>query len=66
MELMKVAWIRKEGYPVGHPAPGRLNCPCGNAPESQLKREQGNVTCKCGREYTYNGWLIKEAPNENR
>lgn len=54
--LTKVAWIRDPNAPVGQPATGRLNCPCGNAPESRLEHSQGDVECACGTIYSYNGW----------
>ena len=52
----KVAWIRNQDVPVGHPAPGHLSCPCGNSPESWFDRKQGDVLCECGHWYTWNGW----------
>lgn len=62
MTLKKVAWIRDEGYPVGKPAPGRLNCPCGNAPVSSLSPDNGDVHCPCGRVYRWDGWLREKPP----
>lgn len=55
--LVKVAWIRDASVPAGQPAKGRLNCRCGNAPESEFRPEQGDVVCACGTVYTYNGWV---------
>jgi hypothetical protein len=59
-KLLKVAWIRNADVPMGQPAKGRLNCPCGNAPESSFKAEDGDVHCNCGRVFTYNGWIKVE------
>ena len=59
--FVKRAWIRDPDAPVGKPALGRINCPCGQAPISAYSPEQGNVTCPCGVVYTWNGYIIKEA-----
>lgn len=56
--LLKVAWIRQPA-PIGKPASGRLNCPCGGCPASAYTPENGNVTCTCGKVYTWDGWVIK-------
>ena len=58
-EMRKVAWVRDHSYPQGMSAPGKLNCPCGNAPLSRFSPEQGNVTCTCGKVYTWDGWIVK-------
>lgn len=55
--LVKVAWRREPGYPVGSPAPGRLNCRCGNAPLSDFSPDNGDVVCVCGTVYTWDGCL---------
>ena len=55
-ELIKVAWIRNDA-PIGTPSSGRLNCPCGDAPESKFTPDQGDVTCTCGKVYTWDGWI---------
>lgn len=57
----KVAWIRNQNTPIDQPAPGYLDCPCGNAPETNYSPETGNVTCTCSRVYTWNGYVIKGA-----
>jgi len=54
---VKVAWIRN-AVPAGQPAPGRFNCPCGHAPESQYGQAE-DVTCACGRVYSGTGWILK-------
>lgn len=56
LTLMKVAMIRKEGYPVGVSAPVYLKCPCGAKPDTNLDTE-ADVTCVCGRLFTYNGYI---------
>lgn len=57
----KVAWIRNQSIPAGQPAPGHLNCPCGNAPETNYSPDTGNVACACGRVYTWDGYIIQGA-----
>ena len=57
--IIKVAWVRNAGAPVGKPARGRLQCPCGNAPETEFKPGP-DVVCKCGKVYTWDG-LVKGA-----
>ena len=57
----KVAWIRNKLTPSGQPANGRLNCPCGNAPDSEFDYTQGHVYCECGTVYTWNGWIVQSA-----
>jgi hypothetical protein len=59
MECAKVAWIRDQSVPAGQPAPGRLNCRCGNAPVSRYEPSQGRVHCACGKVYSWNGWRLK-------
>ena len=56
--LAKVACVRNPNVLVGQTAKGHLNCPCGNAPETDLDPSQGNVQCACGRLYSYSGWLL--------
>ena len=51
---VKVAWVRNAGAPVGKPARGRLQCPCGNAPETEFKPGP-DVVCACGKVYTWDG-----------
>ena len=53
-KVFKVAWIRND-VPAGTPAPGRLNCPCRQAPESRYDPSNGDVYCQCGRRYTWDG-----------
>jgi len=59
LELRKVAWIRDLDAPMGQPALGHLNCPCGKSPESKLDESNGDVTCACGKVYTWDGWVVK-------
>ena len=56
--MNKVAWIRAPGYPMGQPAPGRLNCPCKNAPFSTFA-DGPDITCHCGTVYSWDGWIVK-------
>ena len=58
---LKRAWIRND-EPPGHPAPGHISCPCGNAPVSWYRPEQGNVICECGTVYTWDGWIVNRRP----
>lgn len=58
--LEKVAWVRDPGQPIGQPGTGRLRCPCGQAPPSSHREEDGDVHCPCGRVFSYNGWLRSE------
>jgi len=58
--IVKRAWIRTPGHPAGKPAPGRINCPCGQTPESMFNPTNGRVVCPCGITYTWNGWIIKD------
>lgn len=55
LQLRKVAWVRLD-FPAGYSAPGRLNCPCGEAPLSMY--EPGpDLTCACGTVYSWDGWI---------
>ncbi len=57
--FVKYAWIRDRSYPAGSPAPGQLNCRCGNGPIIPYKPQPDDVTCQCGVTYTWNGWVVK-------
>lgn len=63
VRIVKVALIRRPGYSVGRPAPMYLNCPCGANPAAPDDMES-EVTCACGKRYTYHGYLIGESPTE--
>lgn len=56
-QCLKRAWVRNQDAPPGRPAKGRINCPCGKAPESDYKPENGDVICECGTVYSWNGWI---------
>ena len=56
-KLTKVAMIRDNSFPVGTMAPLYLKCPCGEKNQTNIDLKE-NITCKCGQEFTYNGWLI--------
>ena len=58
IKCTKRAWIRDTSVPVGKPAQGRINCPCGNAPLTDFNAAQGNIICDCGIEYTWNGYVV--------
>lgn len=62
MQFTKYAWIRNTDTPAGQPAKGRINCPCGHAPESEFKPENGNVICECGAVYSWDGFVVVPAP----
>jgi len=57
LDVLKVAWVRDPNAPMGKPANGKLQCNCGNAPETKYSPDQGNVTCVCGMVYTWDGWV---------
>lgn len=63
LKCLQRPWIRNN-VPRGQPAPGRINCPCGNAPESLYQRDQPNVICSCGAVYRWDGWIITPSPRE--
>ena len=58
-ETVKVAWIRNRDIPPGQPAPGHINCPCGDPPETVYKAGP-DITCNCGVVYTWNGWIVSK------
>jgi len=37
---------------------GRLNCPCGESPQSEFNHTQPAVNCTCGRVYRWDGWIV--------
>lgn len=55
MKKLKVAWIRDENVPAGQSAMGRLNCECGQVPESRFAFGP-DIICGCGRRYSWDGW----------
>lgn len=57
--LTRVAWIRDRSTPPGQSAPGRLNCPCGNAPITNFNQDEKIITCNCGERYTWDGWNVR-------
>ncbi len=57
MTLIKVAMMRHDGYPEGVKAPVYLKCPCGAKPDTNLDTQE-NVTCSCGRVFTYRGYIV--------
>ena len=57
--VLKRAWIRNQGIPAGVEAKGRINCPCGNAPESSYG-DGNDVRCTCGVVYSSLGWILSQ------
>ena len=55
-ELLKVAWVRNPVHEGEH-VKGKLNCPCGRAPETYYEPQEP-IRCNCGRKYTWDGWLV--------
>jgi hypothetical protein len=55
--ITKRSWIRNSDIPAGQPAPGKISCPCGQAPESNFA-DGNNVICKCGIVYDSYGWIL--------
>ena len=51
MEQLKVAMIRLDKGLV-------LDCKCGGDPLTSVDTK-AEVKCACGKEYTYNGWIIE-------
>ena len=62
-ELVKAAWIREEGHPMGQPAPGFFRCSCGRKVSCPVYGQPAPVTCPaCGTTYNGHGWIIRRAP----
>jgi len=60
--IVKRAWIRTPGQPIGRPGTGRISCPCGSAPETKFHPDTGNIACPCGTVYTWDGHIVQAAP----
>ena len=56
----KRAWIRDASVPMGQSATGKINCPCGQTPESKYG-DGNNVHCPCGIVYDSYGWIQEGA-----
>ena len=54
----KRAWIRDQNTPLGIPAKGKINCPCGQAPDSYFM-DGNDVKCPCGTIYDSAGYIKK-------
>jgi hypothetical protein len=52
----KVAWIRDANAPMGQPAGGHLNCPCGAKPRAD--KPEDYVPCVCGAVYAARGYVV--------
>jgi hypothetical protein len=58
LERMKAAIIRRDGYPIGQPAPCFLRC-CDNEIDAPEIGSGGQVTCPtCGTSYNESGWVV--------
>ena len=58
-EKIKIALFREEGYPIGFPAPMYATCVCGTRIDNL--NFQNLFSCQvCKRNYTGDGWVIKE------
>lgn len=55
----KRAWIRNREAPAGQPAPGHINCLCGQAPESMFHPTQPDIYCPCGIIYRWDGTILQ-------
>lgn len=54
----KAALIRREGYPIGQPAPCFFRC-CHNEIDAPALGSGGKVTCPtCGTSYNESGWAV--------
>lgn len=51
----KAALIRREGYPIGHPAPCYLTC-CGNEIDAPERGEHAECPT-CGNRFDSRGWI---------
>lgn len=58
--VLKRAWVRDANAPIGKPAMGKINCPCGQCPPSWYNESQPNIVCGCGTVYTWDGWIVEE------
>lgn len=57
LTCVKRAWIRNPGQPVGKPGLGRINCTCGQAPET-YHQPGPDINCTCGTVYTWDGYVV--------
>lgn len=56
MPYTKRALIRREGYPIGQPAPLYIRCECGA--EVDVNGAELLTCAKCGVGYDSRGWII--------
>lgn len=61
---LKRAWIRDPNIPPGAPAPGRINCPCGQTPPSMYEPGD-NIHCPCGAVYAWDGTILSRPLQES-
>ena len=57
--VTKRAWIRTPGQPIGKPGLGKINCPCGQMPETNF-RPGPDIACPCGTVYTWDGYIVTQ------
>lgn len=60
-KFLKRAWVRDTDAPIGQPAKGKINCPCGQCPPSKFDPSQPDIVCACGTVYTWDGWIVLQA-----
>jgi hypothetical protein len=58
--LIKCAWIREPSSPIGQPAKGRFNCPCGDSPLVNYTEGGADIICNCGRRFSWDGFILAE------
>ncbi len=56
-QLLKRAVCRRDGYPIGVPAPCYLTCQCGKTLDVPRPFTDERVQCPCGQAYDSFGWL---------
>jgi len=54
VDKVKIAVRRMVDRPIGQPAPCEMTCTCGE----ELPAFRGNQVCKCGLEWTGDGWRV--------
>jgi hypothetical protein len=63
-KVLKVALRRRDGWPVGRPAPCYFVCVCGKEiylPEGPdgYPAKFGTIKCECGVGYDERGWIVE-------
>lgn len=57
-KFIKRAFVRIPNDPAHM---GQIACPCGRAPRTSY-HPQPEITCQCGRVYTWDGWIVNDTP----